>query len=77
MFVHHERDLQFSPDPIGSGYKHRLLIFARLKAKEAAKAPKVGQNFRAKRRSNKRLDAIDELIACIDIHTGITIGRHE
>ncbi len=77
MLIHHEGDLQFGSNPVGPRDEHWFFVFAGLEAEETAKASQVGQDLGAKRRSDKRLDAIDKLIACIDIHTCITIGRHE
>ncbi len=76
VLVHHEGNLQFRPDSVCSGNEYGLFVFACLKAKKPAKASEVGQNFWTERRTNERLDAIDEFIARIDIHTSIAIGRH-
>ncbi|TKS58224.1 MAG: hypothetical protein EWM72_03166 [Nitrospira sp.] len=67
MLIHHKSDLQLSPDPVGSRHQNRLLVFIGLESKQPAKPAQISENFRTKGRPDQRLDALDELVARIDI----------
>ena len=64
---------QFGADAVRAGNQHRLAVLA--EGEERAKAADSGQHFRAHGAFGERFDAFDEGIACVDIDSGVAVGK--
>src|SRR4029077_17074043 len=74
--IREEGDLQFRPDSISAGDKDWFGIAMGLQSKQSAEPAKVRQDFRTERGPHQWGNPVDELVACIDIDSGITIVCH-
>ena len=65
---------QLGAHAVGAGDQHRLAIAAR-EVEQAAEQAHAAQHFRAHRALHQRFDALDDLVARIDVDAGIAIGE--
>jgi len=66
---------QLGADTVGAGYQDRFPVAARRQGKEATKATKACKHFGPLCAFDERLDTIDEIVAGVDINSGILIGQ--
>ena len=74
MAIQFDGQLELGTHPIGTGHQHRLAI-ALGHFKQGAKSAQATEHAIAQCFSGKRFDPFDERITCIDIDTGIAIGK--
>src|SRR5207245_10265886 len=77
MASHQGGDLQLGPHPVRARDQDRVLIFLRIEAEEAAKSSDVRQYFRAERRADEGADALDELVAGVDVNPCLFVVQGE
>ena len=68
-----DRQAQLGTHAVGAGHQHRLPVAAR-QLHQRAEAADAGQHLAALRAPHQRLDALDELVAGVDVDAGIAIG---
>src|SRR6185437_4918468 len=68
------REAQLRADAIGPGHQHWVPV-TRWQLHQRAEAADAGQHLRPSRTRDERLDALDELVAGVDVDTGVAI-RH-
>ena len=67
-----ERDLELRPDAVGAADEHGLLD-ARRDAAEPREPADVAQDLGDARGRGERLDALDELVARVDVDAGLLV----
>src|SRR5213594_1286163 len=77
MASHQGGDLQLGPHPVRARDQDRVLIFLRIEAEEAGKSSDVRQDFRAERRADEGADALDELVAGVDVNPCLFVVQVE
>ena len=74
MLIELEGELELSAHAVGAGDEHRRLHTGDVRAEEAAEAADVGDDAMRVSAGDHGFDALDQLIAGIDIHTGSGVG---
>ena len=69
-----DREAQLGADAVGAGDHDRLPKSVQGYLDEGAKSAEAAKHFRAHRALHGRLDALDELVARVDVHAGVAIG---
>jgi hypothetical protein len=70
-----DRDLQLGPHAVIGGDQHRIGKARRLQVEQAAKAADLAIRTRPPRRPHQRLDAVDHLVAGIDVNARLGVGE--
>ena len=65
---------QLGADAIGAGNQYRLFVTG-WQRDQRAKAAKTGHHFRTAGTVGHMLDALNEGVACFDIHTSVFVGQ--
>ena len=68
-----DREAQLGADAVGAGHQHRMPVAGR-QLHQRAEAADAGEHLAALRALHQRLDALDELVAGVDVDAGIAIG---
>ena len=68
----HEGELELGAYAIGSGHQDRLLVLRGDRA-QRAEAAKARQHFGAQGTLREGLDGLDERVAGVDVHAGVTV----
>jgi hypothetical protein len=68
-----ESQFQFGADAVGTAYQHGILVFF-ADFYQSAEAAQIAQHFGAHGAFGKRFDVFNQLVARIDIDTGIAVA---
>jgi hypothetical protein len=69
-----DREAKFCADAVRARDKHGLLVSGR-DFHEGAETADAREDFGALRAANDRLDALDELVACVDVDARVAVGN--
>ncbi|BAF60724.1 hypothetical protein PTH_2542 [Pelotomaculum thermopropionicum SI] len=75
MPVHQHGHPQLGAHPIGAGHQHRLFIPGRIKRKQPAKAPYIGQDLRPEGAPHGVPDQAHRLVSGFNVHPCVSIGK--
>ncbi|MNV27903.1 hypothetical protein D3C71_1190700 [compost metagenome] len=67
-------ELQLGADAVGTGHQDRLAVLVG-EVEQRAEATQPAHDFRTEAALYQRLDTLDQFVACVDVDTGVTIGK--